>query len=191
MLSLDGAPFLFVKERKEKEMEKTAKIGIKGIKPLLFNRFPEGEVDSKADDQRDPKERLYLVDGKIYTPSTHIYGALIDAAENFEADKKKSNYGNLFASSLSVEPEEIIHKIQKWEIFSISVPNKKGRYMLRRPMLSEWELEFNIVFDESDIPAEVLRNALDWAGRFSGIGDWRPNKGGRYGKFMVTKFEVI
>lgn len=91
-------------------MEKTAIIGIKGVTPLLFNRFPEREIDLKAGDQIDPKERLYLVDGEIYTPNTHIHGAMIDAAENFEVDKKKSNYSNLFASSLSVEPAEIIHK---------------------------------------------------------------------------------
>lgn len=63
--------------------------------------------------------------------------------------------------------------------------------MIHRPMLPEWELEFNIIFDDSDIPPEVLKNVLDWAGQFSGIGDWRPNKGGKYGKFMITKFENI
>jgi len=177
---------------------KQVEVKIKGITPLLFNRFLEASIDKKIKkhvgnyDPEKPEQKLYLTaDGKIYTPSTHIYGALIDAAKNFQiVGKKKATYSKIFGSSITIEPDEILHKKQKVETFSISAvnPNTRGRMMVHRPMMKEWELEFSVIFNEEDIPSEVLHDVINWAGQYSGIGDWRPNKKGKYGKFIVTGF---
>jgi len=58
--------------------------------------------------------------------------------------------------------------------------------MVTRPMFKDWKLSFEAVVLD-DIPEEVFRNILDEAGRYVGIGDWRPAKKGMYGKFIVTK----
>jgi len=180
-------------------MFKTVKVGIKGITPLLFNRFLEADISSNikkhvgSNNPKDPAMKLYTTeDGKIYTPSTHIYGSLVDAAKNFNiVGKKRATYSKIFGSVISIEPDVIIHKKQEWEVFSISAvnPNTRGRIMVHRPMLKKWEIEFEIIFNDDDIPVEVLKSVIDWAGQYSGIGDWRPNKKGKYGKFMVTKFD--
>jgi hypothetical protein len=180
--------------------EKQVEVKIQGITSLLFNRFMESDIDNKVKkhvgnfNPKEPKLKLYLTtDGQIYTPSTHIYGALIDAAKNFQViGKKRSTYSKIFGSSIIVEPDAIIHKKQDWEIFSISAvnPNTRGRMMVHRPMMKEWELEFKIIFNDDDIPLEVLKSVIDWAGQYSGIGDWRPNKKGKYGKFIVTNFKA-
>lgn len=180
-------------------MFKAAKVQIKGITPLLFNRFQESDIDnavkkrSGAISPKDPSLKLYqLPNGDIYTPSTHIQGALVEAAKNFKIQgKKTATYSKLFGSSVSVEPDAIVHKNQKWEVFSISAvnPNTRGRMIVNRPMMKDWELEFTINFNDEEIPPEVLKNVLDYAGQYCGIGDWRPNKKGKYGKFIVTRFE--
>jgi len=181
-------------------MEKTAKVTIKGVSPLLFNRFIEasleGDPPPRAGHRKaeDPEVKLYKTpDGKIYTPYTHLQESMIDAAKNFQIrGKRRATYSKLFGCAVYVEPDVIIHKIQKWEVFSISAvnPNTRGRIMTHRPMLKEWEISFQIVFDDDDIPEEVIKEVLDYAGRRSGVGDWRPNKKGKFGKFMVTKFDA-
>jgi len=36
-----------------------------------------------------------------------------------------------------------------------------------------------------------MKELLDIAGKVAGLGDWRPQKKGPYGKFMVTNFKEI
>lgn len=52
-----------------------------------------------------------------------------------------------------------------------------------RPMFPIWELTTKIVFDESVVEEQQVQASLEMAGRFVGIGDWRP----RYGRFSVSK----
>jgi hypothetical protein len=44
---------------------------------------------------------------------------------------------------------------------------------------------------DDQLPIEVIKQALDYAGTFVGIGDYRPGKGGKFGKFIVTEFNEI
>jgi hypothetical protein len=180
---------------------KEYKVEIEGVTPLLFNRFIEASIDSKTKKRvGSPKElivedKLYKTEeGEIYTPSTHIYGMLINASKNFKiTGKGKATYSKLIGSSIEVSPDAIVHKIQKWRPFSISAvnPMTRGRMMVIRPMMEVWKLEFNLKFEEDDIPVEVIKNILDYGGQYVGIGDWRPATKGKYGKFIVTKFEEL
>ena len=179
---------------------KEINVTIKGTTPLLFNRFIEASIDSDVKKRvgavkvDDVKDKLYMIDDKIYTPSTHIFGVLINAGKNFNIrGKKKSTYSKLIGSLVEVNPDAIVHKIQTWDIFSVSavIPATRGRMIVKRPKMDNWELDFTLKFPEEDIPVEVVKNILDYAGQYVGIGDWRPDKKGKYGKFIVTRFEEI
>ena len=179
---------------------KEVNITIKGTTPLLFNRFIEACINNQvkkrsgAVKKEDPEDKFYKTpEGEIYTPSTHISGMLIGSGKNFKIQgKSRQTYSKLMGSSVEVEPDVIIHKNQKWEVFSISGvnPSTKGRRMIYRPMMKNWEIDFKIKFDD-DIPIEVIKSILDYGGQYVGIGDWRPEKKGKYGKFMVTKFKEL
>lgn len=176
------------------------KVELEGVTPLLFNRFISASIESQtkkragATKEQNVEDKLYKIGDKIYTPSTHISGMLINAAKNFKIQgKRTANYSKVVGSSVEVNPDAIIHKIQKWEAFSISAvnPMTRGRVISTRPKLDEWKIEFTIKFPEDDIPKEVMKNILDYGGQYVGIGDWRPEKKGKYGKFIVTKFEEV
>ena len=176
-------------------------VEIEGTTSLLFNRFVDASIDSEVKKRagsakkHDPEEKLYkLENGKIYTPSTHIMGMLVNAGKNFKIQgKQKSTYSKLIGSAVEVNPDVIEHKIQKWIPFSISAvnPMTRGRMMVVRPMMEKWRLGFTIKFNDNDIPIDVMKNILDFGGQYVGIGDWRPEKKGKYGKFIVTKFMEI
>ena len=176
-------------------------VEIQGTTSLLFNRFVDASIDTEVKKRagsvkkQEPKDKLYVLpDGKVYTPSTHIMGMLVNAGKNFKIQgKMKANYSKLIGSAVEVNPDCIEHKIQSWIPFSISAvnPMTRGRMMVTRPMMDKWKLEFNIKFNENDIPTDVMKNILDFGGQYVGIGDWRPEKKGKYGKFIVTKFKEV
>jgi len=180
---------------------KTYNVEIKGVTPLLFNRFIESTIASQvkkrvgATKEINVEDKLYkTTDGKIYTPATHIRGMLINAGKYFKIQGKgKATYSKIIGATVTIQPEAIVHENQKWEIFSISGvnPSTRGRTMIHRPMMKEWKLSFQLIFNPEEIPEDVMKNILDYGGNYVGIGDWRPEKKGQFGKFIVTKFEEL
>jgi len=182
---------------------KKVEVEIEGITPLLINK-PSIEIGEKSKDikretdtpQEIASKKLYELDGKIYTPATHLQGALIEAGKfkkKLGRGTAKANYSKACGFAVEIEPFEIIHKIQDWEVFSIQAvnPTTRGRNLLHRPMLRNWKLDFQVIFDEDEIEPEIMKELFDIAGRKVGIGDWRPAKKGRFGKFQVIKWKEI
>jgi len=178
---------------------KKYKVEITGITPLLMNKpeqygFDEQWVEKKAstDYEKEALKKLYIdADGKIYQPSTHIERSLIEAGKKIRVKGNgKATYSKLFGSMVAVDGLEILHKNSEYEIFKmlVVIPATKGRVMRYRPMFKKWVLEFDIEAEE-EIPSDVLKEALEIAGRYVGIGDWRPEKKGKFGKFQVTNFK--
>jgi len=178
---------------------KTYSITIQGTSPLLMNRpsaligdISKDKKPHSGDSQLEAESKLYELDGKLYQPSTHLQGALVDAGKHKKVvGKGKSTYSKIVGYACEINPFEIVHKKQKWEVFSILAvnPTTKGRNLLHRPMLREWELDFEVTFDETEVPESIMKELFDIAGRIVGIGDWRPAKKGRYGKFQVVHWK--
>lgn len=178
---------------------KTYNVIIKGISPLLMNRPSAliGDIHKeKSQKEMTPKEmaemKLYEIDGKLYQPETHLKGALVEAGKSQKVvGSGKSTYSKIVGYAVEINPFEIVHKKQQWEVFSVLAvnPSTRGRNLLHRPMLKEWELDFEVTFDEDQIPASIMKEILERAGKFVGIGDWRPAKKGRFGKFQVTSWK--
>jgi hypothetical protein len=90
------------------------------------------------------------------------------------------------------EPEFGLHELQVQEIgFNLFVKRAKignNKHVRVRPRFNEWSCAGTItVFDEM-ITREILTTILTFAGRYSGLGDWRPSSPkspGPYGKFTV------
>ena len=180
---------------------KKYKVEITGITPLLHNKpeeygFDEQWVQKKAstDWEGEALKKLYVdKDGTIYQPATHIDRAMIEAGKKIKVKGQgKATYSKLFGSMVSVEEFEIVHKKPEYEIHKslVVIPSTKGRVMRYRPMFKKWVLEFHMQ-SEDEIPAEVIKEALEIAGKYVGIGDWRPEKKGKFGKFQVTKFKEM
>lgn len=54
-----------------------------------------------------------------------------------------------------------------------------------RPEFPEWRIPVTIKFNTSAISAEQIANLLNVAGFGVGIGEWRPERNGSYGRFHV------
>jgi len=181
---------------------KTYKIKIAGTTPLLMNRpsmligdISKANKPLTSDYKGQAESKLYANDkGKLYQPATHLRGALIEAGKHLKVvGKGKATYSKIVGYAVQIEPYEIEHKKQDWEVFTCLAvnPSTKGRNPLSRPMLKDWEIEFEIVFNESEIAPQIMKELFDIAGKIVGIGDWRPAKKGFYGKFQVTNWKEL
>lgn len=55
-----------------------------------------------------------------------------------------------------------------------------------RPEFVKWQIPVTVKFNASVISAEQIANLLNAAGFGVGIGEWRPEKNGQYGRFHVA-----
>jgi hypothetical protein len=62
----------------------------------------------------------------------------------------------------------------------------KAVVMRTRPKFPEWALVTQAYLDESALDYEILQAIADKAGMLVGIGDYRPEKGGTFGRFKAT-----
>lgn len=180
---------------------KKYKVEVTGITPLLQNKPEEMGFDvqwiekqATTNWEKEALKKLYVdTDGKVYQPGTHIERALIEAGKKIKMKGAgKSNYSKLFGSMVSVEEYEILHVFPKYEIHKslVVIPSTKGRVMRYRPMFKKWALQFHILA-EDEVAADVVKEAMEIAGKYGGLGDWRPEKKGKFGKFQVTSFKEV
>ena len=160
---------------------------IKGTKPLLMNN--PNSMNAPKEGKETPVEAMLYKNkkGQIYQPAEHILQMMKDSAYRYKG-KKMSALVNAF---LDIEPMEIIHSNQKYEIFENQVVIQKARISKKRPIFPEWKLEFTMISLDKQLTGNDLKDILEYAGTFNGLGDWSPRKGGRYGRFVVTKFKEI
>ena len=62
--------------------------------------------------------------------------------------------------------------------------------MAHRPRLDEWRLEFTLDVDETMFAPDFVRLLVDDAGTKIGLGDFRPDRKGPFGKFAVTSWKI-
>ncbi|KKL51095.1 hypothetical protein LCGC14_2298910 [marine sediment metagenome] len=176
--------------------EEKFQVVIKGISPLLHHQYNMEKTTkglSKSGISYDPKEEAEKV---LYTdesdnpvqPANHIEGAMVKEATNFKIPGQgKKTFKDAFKAGIFIDPVLIPHKFPKWVIDNQTVVVVRARIVRSRPRFDKWELEFIINNIDERITPEILKMVLEGAGRFKGIGDYRP----KYGRFDVIKFEKV
>ena len=179
-------------------MTQKIKVVITGTTPLLINRFRDTQIEGKskkrtgAMSESDIEEKLYIVDKTICIPSVYIKNCIVEASKQFKIiGKGKATYTKIVASTTDINPFMIELKSGKYEIFRISAvnPMTKGRMMTQRPKFNKWSMEFEIHLNDPAVDISVINEILEHSGKYVGIGDWRPEKKGMFGKFMITLFK--
>lgn len=181
---------------------KTFSVTIEGIAPLLHARHPtpEQEEEIKQRSSAEGKKVKKVTDkeqfdmhaykdkkGKFIQPAEMIEAAMVKAATNWRMEGKKT-YKDAFKAGMFIDPVEILHEIQdfvpdaRWG----KNPSTGGAIWVVRPSAEKWRLSFtvNLLLDEK-IPDHMVKDALDYAGLYVGIGAWRP----KFGRFKVTSFK--
>jgi len=169
------------------------KVSVKGTAPLLLHKFIETDasISKKKKKVYVPAEEAEKVcyrteDGKIYIPSTHFKGAMVKSGVDFIYSGRKT-YKEYIKSGIFFLEQEIILTPQEYTISNLPVVISRSRVMRSRPEFKEWECSFTIEVINEDLDKTVLKEILESAGKYKGVGDFRPE----YGRFEVVSFKKI
>lgn len=176
-------------------------IEIKGVTPLLMNRFcVEDAVTNTPRDKnltpREEAEKLAYKDkkGTLFVPGRNIFACLIVAGKYHKIGKNKvtTMKSSLVPAALSLEEMECTLNTKNFEVDSQSVviPSTGGRIMKHRPRLDKWSLKFTLILDTKMFSEKFARQLVDDGGSKAGLGDFRPDRKGPYGKFKVVSWKV-
>lgn len=191
---------------------KSIRVKIKGISPLLMNRFTEDAEASSTRGTRTikinnltPREQADQAaykdkEGKLIIPMTWIAGSFMDTASNYKQRGSRKSLRwvarGAFLPEGSESPEYSCLLVDgipttKYEVDSrpVVIPATKGRIMRHRPRIEEWSVEFKLMIDDEILDPKDCHEILNSAGKRSGIGAYRPNKMGPFGKYQVSLWE--
>lgn len=173
---------------------KIVSVTIKGSSALLMHAYPmiepprgwektSPEEQAKVAEYRDP-------DGKLYVPGVAIQRCLVGAAA-YSKGKGRASLQKPVAACVLVMPERVILSEQEYTVDSrpVVIAATKGRIVRHRPRFDNWELTFTIEYDTELLNEADLHRIVDDAGVRVGLLDFRPEKKGPFGRFMVTNWK--
>lgn len=125
----------------------------------------------------------------IVIPTTNIKSALVEGAKLNKLGSAFNRCLMILDDVATIEHSGPKNKIKMWETASCvdvrSVKVGQARLMRYRPRLNDWSVTVNVLFDEKMVERDQIVNAADNAGQYIGLGDYRPAKGGPFGRFSV------
>lgn len=128
-------------------------------------------------------------DVNYFIPSDHFRMSMIEAGKMVKGKVggATKSMSNVVAGLFTVSPEHII--IPKWDAIdkrSAVNRNIKGRVIVIRPKWTTWNAEFTLTVDEDSITEEMVLKILTNSGKYIGIGSYRPQNKGQFGRYDVT-----
>lgn len=166
-------------------------VTVKGTSPLLMHRFPLEPIDGLHKMPKEKQAEVYTYrsehNGMLYIPAVNIQRGLISAA-TYSKGKGRASLQKVAAACMFVHPEEVTLGVKDYIVDSRSAVNAaiKGRIIVHRPRLDEWEFTCTTEYDPTLLTALEVRKIWDDLGRRVGLLSFRPENKGSYGRFIVT-----
>lgn len=178
--------------------------GIKGISPLIQHRFSEKAGRQMAEKHagkrtknreiRDPnaefEEAAYrMPDGSPAISLMAFKNAIISVAHKDIGIEKTLVRKAVFVRGVHSEfdgpvtPLDADPPVMRMDHVRVGMSTDL-RY---RPMFDPWKVQITMELRTDLITTEDLANLVNHAGFSVGIGDWRPEKGGEFGRFELDR----
>lgn len=103
-------------------------------------------------------------------------GLIVEEVEAFDYDR-----------SLGTTASELARSAQ----FTVGVRMRGGRVLRTRARFDEWAATIRVDVDPELVDEEQLLTWLDIGGRRLGVGNWRPEKSGQFGRFEVEHIQAL
>jgi hypothetical protein len=157
-----------------------------GQSPLLCSRpVITNDQDSEFE---QAQRKLYLDDdGRPIIPNLNMVRCFLNAGVHFD-----------------LHPAELVHAVGIRQSFILIVSQKGWRVDTRyvrdpktltrqschRPRFDDWMIRADLELDEDLLSANMARNLIERAGSRVGLGDFRPERGGPFGRFQLTRWDM-
>jgi hypothetical protein len=175
-------------------------VEIEGIAPLIQNRFSQKALEqmlrkqvglSTEREAKKPREvleaaKILNTAGAICLPPTAVKNAMITAAitqiKEF-AKSKKQLRTQLFIDGGSI-PITYEREEPRMDIVRLAGASRTPDIRFR-PSFHGWKAQFIVVFPEQ-LKVQTVLDLIERGGKV-GLGEWRPEKGGDFGTFVLGR----
>lgn len=166
---------------------------IKGVSALLMHSYPMVPIENPPLEKRTPEEQAETAayrdpeTKELYIPGVALQRALIGAAA-YSKGKGRASLQKQAAASLFISPERVSLGTKEYAVDSrpVVIQATRGRIVRHRPRIDAWAACFEIEYDDSLLSEKQVRQIVDDAGSRVGLLDFRPEKKGPFGRFIVT-----
>jgi len=194
---------------------KKVRIHCVGISPLMMDKMSGETLESLDKGVRLPevkdrpaiekaRAKIYRDDdGRIALPAEMLMGSLVFAGQKVKNGKKQISTAKTTTLFELLQLNNISLPLHNGQADANGdlpwvVDQRKGignqaktptAVCITRPKFPKWEFDCEIEYDETKIHTEVVRQLFTVAGSSEGLGSFRPNKKGPFGRFQVTKWD--
>ena len=155
-------------------------IKVKGARDI---GTPRQEAEKLAYWTTNPKNKKK----ELYIPSEFILRSMINASSFQKIGKASAK--TILAGSVFINPDKILLGTDQYEIDIRTVVIQRMRVVKARPQISNWKASFVIDYNEDMVGnPDVLFDILTQAGQRVGVGDFRPQRSGSFGTFVIEKW---
>jgi hypothetical protein len=181
---------------------KIATVEVEGVAPYSQSRFHDVEKLNKegadAYEARTWQHRMHLTDdGHVQIPPMAFKKALETAGRYLRMQipgKGKSEYGkHIKAGILCFDPIVLGVKATdvkgEWLFLNADGRSGSGKRVKRcMPQIPQgWTATLTLYVVDDTLTKEVVEKHLEEAGKFIGVGRFRPENGGYYGRFRINQ----
>lgn len=181
---------------------RTATITIEGITPLIQHQWDEKARQMMRDkhagkktknrDVRDPQSECEAatyktIGGEFGIPAGALAKCIIGAAHKDIGVEKTLVRKALFIKCNDpnkVLPMDCSEPVRREDTVRVGAGSADLRY---RPQFDEWSVTFEIEYNADMMQLNDIVNLINLAGFGVGICEWRPEKGGEFGRFKVAE----
>jgi len=155
----------------------------------------------KAQDPREAAERAAYrnAQGELYFPGAAVARMLREVGGGHKQRGSRKSLKFVVPAAVLVVEDQITLRdalgapLTDFEVDSrpVVIPSTKGRVMRHRPKLNQWGAEFTLEIDDDMLEPSLVYQLLIEGGSKNGLGDYRPEKGGPFGKFHVVSWALL
>ncbi|WP_295442582.1 hypothetical protein [uncultured Thiodictyon sp.] len=157
---------------------------------VLTSKRKKTEEDHVAIARSEFLLGFYNGDG-VVMPSTNVKSAIVEGAKLNKLGSAFNRCLLILADAVPITHSGPATPAAMWEVPSCvdcrSVKVGTARLMRYRPRLNDWQLSVDIFFDETVVERNQILAAAQNAGKYIGLGDYRPARGGSFGRFAVQE----
>lgn len=188
---------------------RTINVTIEGTKPLLLNRFTDAAqqaatsgtriatIGDKGSPREQAEKKLYVSaqDDSLVMPTPNLFSCLMAGGKFFKLGRSKvtTQKSSLLPGCAEIEDVEVlIESKDGWDVDTraVRIPATGGRVLAHRPCFNDWRISFVLQIDTDLMPIKLMREIVDAAGKRIGLGDFRPDCKGPFGRFVVVHWAI-
>lgn len=172
-------------------------VTIEGISALLMHSYPLLPIE--AMEKKSPEEQAEFAayrnpqTKELYIPGTAVQRALVAGAA-YSKGRGRASLAKPAAACLLVDSEYLGLGVTTSYVIDarpVVIPATKGRVVRYRPRIDRWSVSFNLLFDDTLLTVDQVRRIVDDTGKNVGLLDFRPEKKGPFGRFVVVHWQTI